>query len=348
MAKYNAQMPSTSYDRADYEALRNSAIPKGLVETARFDSADDASVFFARELDYIKSKAYDKLYPEFTALKNFPVTHEVPEGAETTTYYSYEKTGFARIIANYATDLPRADVKGEPTTAMIKSIGVSYGYSMQEMRASKMAGKSLDVRKAESARYQCERMMNNIAWAGDSANKLVGVLSTGNNIPTYTLANATATGHTSDTEWKWKTADEIIADISGMIAQMTSTTKSVERADTLALPPSVYDDLNWRRIGNYSDASVLEYIEKHAQGITIERCPELEADATETNPYSASSKAVAFLYTKNADKFSIEIPMDYYQYPLQAKGLEVEVPCEARIAGAIIYYPLSAIISAGV
>ena len=58
------------------------------------------------------------------------------------TYYSYEKTGMAVIISNYATDLPRADAKGKPTTAMIKSIGDSYGNSVQEMRASRMAGKS--------------------------------------------------------------------------------------------------------------------------------------------------------------------------------------------------------------
>ena len=90
-----------------------SNIPATLSENPamRFDSAEDAAVFFARELDYIKTQTYDRLYPEFTALQMFPVTHEVPEGAETVTYYSYDKTGMAKIISNYATDLPRVDVK---------------------------------------------------------------------------------------------------------------------------------------------------------------------------------------------------------------------------------------------
>ena len=134
--KYNPEIPSAGYDPADLEALRASNITPALagVRGCRFDSAEDASVFFARELDYIKSKSYDKVYPEFTALNHFPITHEVPEGAETVTYYSYEKTGMAEIISNYATDLPRADVKGEPTTAMVKSIGNSYGYSVQDMQ----------------------------------------------------------------------------------------------------------------------------------------------------------------------------------------------------------------------
>jgi len=348
MAKYNANMPSESYDVADLEALRHSNLPNALATTAHFDSADDASVFFARELDYIKSRSYDKLYPEFTALKFFPITHEVPEGAETTTYYSYDKTGFAKIIANYATDLPRADVKGVPTTAYIKSVGDSYGYSMQEMRASRLAGKSLDVRKADAARYQIERLMNNIAWAGDTANNLMGVLTVGNSIPLYTLANASAEGHTSDTEWKYKTAQEILNDINGMVAYMASTTKNVEKADSLALPPSVYIDIATRHIPN-TNMTVLKFLLENAPYLkNIHEAPELEADSTETNPYSASSKAVAFLYTNDPDKFSIEIPMDYYQYPLQPKGLEIEVPCEARVAGAILYYPMSALIATGV
>ena len=351
MAKYNPNLPSESFDKADYEALRNSNIPSGLVNTAHFDSADNASVFFARELDYIKSKSYDKQYPEFTALKIFPVSNEVPEGAETITYYSYEKTGFAKIISNYATDLPRADVKGEPTTSPIKGIGASYGYSMQEMRASRMAGKSLDVRKAESAHYQVDRLINKVAWAGDADNKLVGILSTGNNIPVYTLSTVTATisgSSTTTTLWQYKTGDEIVDDIKGMIKQMTANTMAVERADTIAMPPSIYDELSLRRMGTYDSLSVLEYIRKCLPDFTFERCPELEATATETNPYAASSKAVIVMFKNDPEKFTIEVPMQFYQYPLQPKGLEIEVPCEARVAGAVIYYPMSLMIAAGV
>ena len=111
--QYNPEMPSAGYDQADFAALMASNITPTLATNKQmhFDGVEDASVFFARELDYIKSKSYDKIYPEFTALNNFPITHEVPEGAESMTYYSYEKTGMAVIISNYATDLPRADVK---------------------------------------------------------------------------------------------------------------------------------------------------------------------------------------------------------------------------------------------
>lgn len=339
--KYNPQMPSTGYDQADFAALMASNITPSLVSSMmRFDSAEDASIFFARELDYIKSKSYDKIYPEFTALNNFPITHEVPEGAESTTYYSYEKTGIADIISNYATDLPRADVKGNPTTAMVKSVGNSYGYSVQDMRASRMAGKSLDVRKAEAARYAVDRKINEIAFAGDKKHNLMGMLSPENDIPLYTLSTVG-----DRTSWKDKSASEILVDINGMFAYQAKLTQNVERADTLAIPPAEFIDISTRQIPN-TGYTVKKFLLENAPYLKdIISAPELSADNTATNPYGAN---VAMLYTNSADKFSLEIPMAFYQYPLQNRNLEVIVPCEERVAGIIMYYPLSALIAVGV
>lgn len=340
--QYNPEMPSTGYDQADYAAFMASNIAPTLAgnKQMRFDSAEDASIFFARELDYIKSKSYDKIYPEFTALNNFPITHEVPEGAETMTYYSYEKTGMAAIISNYATDLPRADVKGSPTTAYVKSIGDSYGYSIQEMRASRMAGKSLDTRKAEAARYAIDRKTNEIAFAGDKEHKLMGMLSSDNNIPLYTLATVE-----TKTSWKDKSAAEILADINGMFAYQSRITQDVERADTLALPPAVFIDISTRQIPN-TGYTVKRFLLENAPYLkNIITAPELSAENKATNPYGVD---VAMLYTNSADKFSLEIPMAFYQYPLQNRNLEVIVPCEERVAGIVLYYPLSALLAVGV
>lgn len=243
MAK-NIKQKSMRYDQYDYMKFMESNIPASLVETHHFDSAEDASVFFARELDYVKSQSYDVEYPELTALSLFPMSSEVDPGAETVTYYSYDKVGLAKIISNYATDLPRADVKGKPTTAIIKSLGASYGYSIQEMRASAMAGKSLDTRKAESARYQIDYLNNKIAWNGDEETGLRGVLSKDTDVPLYILAN----GAKGSTKWDQKDEDEILADINGMLKQMARTTKKVEKADTLALPSEAYLELQGRRI----------------------------------------------------------------------------------------------------
>ena len=221
----------------------------------------------------------------------------------------------AKIISNYATDLPRADVKGKPTTAIIKSLGDSYGYSIQEMRASAMAGKSLDARKAESARYQIDYLNNKIAWNGDAETGLRGVLSKDNDVPLY----VPATGAKGSTKWADKTEDEILADITGMLKQVARTTKKVEKPDTLALPSEAYIEIQNRRIESTA-TTVLKYIQDNITDIIL----------------------------NDPRKFTIENPLSFMQYPVQPEGLEMVVPCEARTAGAIIYYPMSMLIATGI
>lgn len=343
-----ATQKSTRYDQNDYNALMQSNIPAAMAATdqMRFDSAEDASVFFARELDYVKSQSYDVQYPEFTALNLFPISNEIDPGAATCTYYSYDRVGLAKIISNYATDLPRADVKGKPTTATIMSIGDSYGYSIQEMRASRMAGKSLDTRKAEAARYQIDYLNNKIAWCGDKETGLRGVLSTDNDVPLY----VPAAGAKGTVKWADKTEDEILADITGMMKQMARTTKKVEKPDTLALPSEAYIEIQNRRIEGTA-TTVLKYITDNITDIkNIVSCPELDPDSTDTNPYAKDKNGagVMLLFKNDARKLTIENPLPFMQYPVQPSGLEMVVPCEARTAGAIIYYPMSMLIATGI
>lgn len=339
----------THYDSTELKALRNSAIPAAIMasEGTHFDSAEDASVFFARELDHIKAQSYDMEYPELTALSLFPISSEADPGAETITYYTYDKSGLAKVIDNYSTDLPRADVNGKPSFAQIKSLGDSYGYSAQEMRASRLAGKSLDVRKAESARYQIDRLTNQIAWAGDEESGLMGVLSEGQNIPLYTVL---AGGESGKTSWLEKSADEILADVNGMQKQVARVTKNVERPDTLCVPSDVFMDISTRRIPDTS-TTVKSFLLEHAPYLKdIISTAELDSDSVETNPYAkpVGGQGVAFLFKNDERKLTLENPMPFYQYPLQARNLEVVVPCEARTAGVIVYYPLSCLIAVGV
>ena len=343
-----AKHKHTHYDAAEARILRNDSIISSVMATegSRFDSAEEAAVFFARELDYVKTRSYDAQYPELTALSLFPISHEADAGAETVTYYTYDKTGLAKIIDNYSTDLPRADVTGSPKTAHVRSLGDSYGYSVQEMRASGLAGKSLDVRKGESARYQIDAATNRLAWAGDEKSGILGVLSAGQNIPLYVLKNNEAGDSAA---WVDKTADEILADINGMTAQVSRTTKHVERPDTLCLPADVYMDIATRRVGETGE-TVLSYILSKSPYLKkVVPAPELDHDSKDTNPYAASSnQGVAFLFKNDENKLSLEIPMPFMQHRAQVQNLETVIPCEARVAGVIVYYPMSCLIAVGV
>lgn len=338
-----AKVIHEKYDELDYLMLKSSGVANAVAgtvaeERCRFDSADDAAVFFARELDYVKAKTYEKVYPQLTALSLFPRTSEVDPGAETLTYYTYEKTGVAKIISNYATDLPRVDIKGNPSTVHIKGLGDSYGYSVQEMRASRYQGKNLDARKADTAHYAIDNLDNLIAWVGDESTGLVGVLSDSNDIPVFT-----PTGKFDELD-----PDEIIAEITSWYKYIAELTAGIEVPDTLCLPTSLYLTLQNKRLPNTS-SSVLTYITDNIKQLkSIVQAPELAANSTATNPYAAEGLNVAFLFTNDAEKLAIEEPLPFTQHPVQVKGLESIVNCEARTAGVVIYYPYSALIIPGV
>ena len=342
----------THYERGEALAILNSPIPSALMASGgcRFDSAEDASVFFARELDHVKAKSYDVQYPQFSALSKFPQTHEADSGADTITFYTYDKQGLAKVIDSYSDDLPRADVAGKPTTVEIKSLGDSYGYSVQEMRASRLAGKSLDARKGEAARFANDNKTNMIAWRGDEASGIMGVLSAGQNIPLFTVPTGAVSGKVS---WLEKYPDEILSDLNAMQEQVSDTTNDVERPDTLALPSKVYMHLANTRFGEGSDKTILKFLLENAPYIRdVYSAAELGAKNVETNPYAnsdgSSGLGVGFLYTNSEEKFSLEIPMPFLQHPLQIRNLETVIPCESRVAGIIMYYPMSALIAVGI
>lgn len=336
------------YDAADRRALISSPVVMEVARseqgTMRFDGVEDASAFFARELDYVKSKAYDKQYPELSALQYMPVTSEVDEGAETATWYGYEVTGLAEIINNYAEDMPRADVKGEPTTVNIKSVGVSYGYNAQEMRASVYTGKGLDARKATATRRAHDLKVNQIAFTGSDKDKMVGLFSDQAGIPEYALSEVEV-GGVKHTEFAYKTPDQILDDINGMQIYIDQLTNSIERPDTLALPSYEFMRLSTLRIPD-TETTVLKFLQDHSPYIkNWESWNELGSGAAMFNP---TGKNVAFLYTKDSEKFSLEIPMAFRQYPVQLKNLETVVPCESRCAGLMIYYPFSMLLAKGI
>ena len=192
-------------------------------------------------------------------------------------------------------------------------------------------------------------------WIGESGHRLIyggsksglmGVLSDGQNIPLYTIG-ANASGKT---KWADKSADEILADVNGMAKQVAKITKNVERPDTLCVPADVFMDISTRRIPDTS-TTVLAFIQEHAPYIkNVVSTAELDADSPETNPYATSGnpQGVAFLFKNDPRKLTLENPMPFYQYPLQVEKLETIILCEARTAGVIVYYPLSALIAVGV
>lgn len=299
----------------------------------------DESIFFARELEHVKSKSYDKKYPQLKARSLFPVSMDAGAGAETITYEQYDAVGLAKVISSYADDLPRADVKGKQFTSIVKSLGSSFGYSVQEIRAAQMADKPLAQRKADAAKKAILTKEDQIAFSGDTVNNIVGFLSNPN-IPLVVLA---ADGTGSATTFASKSPDKILRDLNKVVNSIVELTKEVEIPDTLLLPTEQYNLLKTTPYSSYNEGkSILKlFLENQDYIKNVFSVPRLKGAG------AASSDRMA-VYRRDPEALTLEIPQDFEMLEEQARGLEYVTPCHSRIGGVIVYYPLSIAFADGI
>jgi len=291
----------------------------------------DESIFFVRQLTYIKSKTYDVEYPELRARQLIPVSMEAGEGAQSIVYHQFDMLGTAKIISNYAKDLPRVDVKAKEFTANVRSLGASYGYSLQDIRSAKMAGVPLEQRKANAAKRAILQTEDAIAFSGDTDNGLGGFISNSNITDNAAPNNAGATS----TLWANKTNLEMLADLISLSEAPVDATLGIETPDTLLLPLAQYNLVANTQMPNINMTVLKFFLENSPYIKNVEVWNKLKGAG-------ASSTDLAMVYRKDPDKVTLEIPVDFEQLPVQEIGLEFEVPCHSRCAGVIWYYPLSA------
>jgi len=301
----------------------------------------DGAFFFQRQLESIKARSYDVRYAELKARSLFPVSNEGGQGITSITYRTYDQSGAAKIINAYADDLPRADVAGKETTIPVRSVGISYGYNLDEIQASQLTGASLDQRRANAARRSVEQVVNDVAFFGDTSSGLPGLFSNPN-IPTGAVVNPG-----SGTAWVNKTPDEILFDVNDLFSDIFETTKMVEQGNTLLLPAAQWSYIMSTPRATNSDTTIGQYLAQNSPYLnSVDDIIPVNECSAANNPELSADAMVA--YDRSPDKLQLEIPVELEMLPVQQKNLEFVIPGRSRLGGLNIYYPLSLAIATGI
>jgi len=302
-----------------------------MLQKFNFERMDVAeSAFLSRQLEQIRAKTYDIKYVQLKGRQFVPIDGSISPGAEVVTYRQWDQVGMAKIIINYADDLPRADVLAKEFSSKIRGIGDSYGYNIQEVRAARFAGQPLEQRKANAARRAMEQILDTIIQTGSSSHGLLGLLNQPN-ATVYVIPN----GVSASPLWANKTPDEIVDDMNGIVNNQITITKEVELPDTMLLPLAQYGIVSTKRMGDGSDATILEYFLKTSKYVkTVEpwyACAGAGAGATDR----------MVVYRKDPDAIVCIIPQEFEQFQPEMRGLEILTACHMRTGGVVVYYPLS-------
>jgi hypothetical protein len=308
------------YDAAEAAYIKSTA--------QRMD--DSFSFFLARELTYIRTRVLEVAKAPMNAFRIFPVQTEIPAGAQVAIQRTYDQTGIAKVISNYADDLPRADVIGTETPVKVQTIGDSYGYDVVEIENAQFAGVNLEMYKAQAARRNIDFKINQLAWFGDAENGITGFLAN----PNLTSVTLAADGTGSSTKFVDKTPDQIIRDVTQLISAINVATNNVENPNMVLFPTEAFDHIVMTPRSQYSDLTILEFLRRSHPDVRFEKVGELDGAGT-----AGADLMIAGRF--DPDVVRLEIPERFRQLPVEKRNLEYVVDCICRFIGVTVTIPMA-------
>ena len=303
------------------------------------------SIFFKRELETIRTKTYDVLYPAAKLYNKLPKGTDGDELAIDITHRTYNRVGVAKMGGgDYSTDFPRVDVYGTEKTVHVKPVQASYGYSKDEIARAARVGKPLEFMRAKAARTAIEDKLEVVAKTGDTSTGLIGLFN-----QTGVTEYVTPVGGdvSATTQFSTKTADELLADLNGIVFAIQQGTAGVEEADSIGMPMAQYNLIKTKRMSTLDGTTVLQYFkEQNPQITSIDWYAGLETAAGASGDYTGTAMMIA--WKNDPDKLVFDLPLPFSQEDEQIDGMAHTIPCRAKTAGVTVFYPKSIAYAKGI
>jgi hypothetical protein len=285
-----------------------------------------------RQLEFVRSKTYEKLYAKYLARSFIPQATDIPSWTPTVVEVLYDSFGMAKVISNNAAsrDLPRADTIVSEASFKVASLGSSYGFNQMELRAAAATGAPLESRRASAARRSIEGAIDALLFKGTipGAGQLnLGFTGIANNanVPGLTPFGAGAS-------WTGATAAEMFKDLNQMITVPEQTTEQLFRPDTILLAPREYDLVATTPFNSFTADTVLTVFLRANPGVSVLKWHRLKDSVS-----AGTNRCIS--YVRDPDVIESIIPQDFEQFPAQIAGLEMVIPCHARCGGVHIHQP---------
>ena len=293
------------------------------------------SAFFKRQLEHIEQQAYEFKFPNLMALQLVPLVGGIPEWAKVYTWRMFEEFGSAKVIANMADDLPRSDVSGTESSKVIKTIGSSYGYDVDEIAAAaEKTGTALDVSRAMACRRAIDTGLDDLLSTGDSASGIEGLIDP-TDAQSYTLSdkdngNAKTWGTVGTPN---ATPQEIVADLMGIAAARVEATKGVFTRFTIVLPIPQYNLAAQIPMGPAGETTPLKF--------ALANSPYIESvvpwyKLTAGTPGGATNRMLCFARTPEV--VAGIVPLRFQVEAPQQKNLTYIINARAKCGGIVLRY----------
>lgn len=307
----------------------------------RLDAGESAVL--ARELLYVQQRQVTQLYTEMKSTRFIPIDSSMPAGVQVFTTEVFAETGSVKLISNYATDFPLADVSKSEVLGKCLSFGNAYHWSVEDLRRSAMArGVPLPDRRAAAARLVHAKFIDNLMALGDANTGLTGIAS--HSGVTILTAGSEITGDWANPA---TTEDEVFADLALIENTVYIDSGELIEPDTMVLPNAdgggAYAALFDRKSNDFSNESIGSvWLKTRAKYVkSIDQWNKL-------NEAGATGATRAICYKRSSDILDGKIPLAFMQHPDQQKMLAFITPCESKCGGTVLYRPFGMVYADGV
>jgi hypothetical protein len=270
----------------------------------------------------VKRNIYLYKYPTLKARQLIPVANDTPAGAEEIASQIWNQVGQAKVIANYAQDLPRVDANLGEDRNPVRTLGDAYAYTVLDLARAAMSGQPLRETKARAAVRGMEQSIEDIAATGDADSGLPGLLNNAN------VAIDAATG-----AWSGLTAVQILADLARLTTNMVNATNEAEEPDTLVIPTTLNTLISQTPYSTLNGQSIL--------AVFLANNPYIKSVVSWVKMNTAGAGGVKRImaYRRDPDVLSLEMPLEFTQLPPEPRNLEFIINCWARCGGVTVRFP---------
>lgn len=306
----------------------------------RMDAAaiTNGTIFLERELTQVRSKVLEVKYPENKAITFIPVATDISPFAETYAWKVTNSWGQARIINGDEKTLPRVGTDAEEKTGKVVSLGLSYGWTRQEMQTAVWQSQPLSQRLAMAARRGHEISIDELLRTG----KLASTGQTANGLGGF--CNNTSVGRAlTFTSWlsdgSAPTALQIYWDLVKFTSKPRIDTNSIFDADTLLIASSLYEKVaNTPMFSSGSETTILQYFLRNSPNITsVAQWDRLDGAGDGTIGTSGYHQMIT--YKRSPEVVEAIVPVRFEQLAPQVTGFNTEIPCLSKCGGVKIYVP---------
>lgn len=307
------------------------SVPKTVLD------ADGGAAYYISQLASLETTVYEVPYADITYLEDVPVLANIPEYATHWNYRSYDGAAMGKFISANASDLPRVAQSAKLHQVELGYAGVECHYSLDELRTTAAVNMPVDTMQAELAFRGSEEHSQRVAYFGDTGRNMSGLLNNPNVTKTSAVVNyATCTGQ------------ELFDLLNNPVFSVVKASKRFHTPNTVLMFPDLWKRASALLMTGYTDRTVIEHFQINnaytlltKQPIDIKIRFQLEAAELAKNGVSNSNKDRYIVYDKSERNLALAKPIPFRMLAPQLLGLGITVPCEYKISGSEIRYPLS-------